>query len=281
MQKLRKIFFETKMTWWRVIVLSLIAAVVTAAVMIVPFLNNTSISYLGVTTEAWFLIALYIILNCQKPLEAGIKTFVFFLISQPLIYLLQVPFSTMGWELFGYYRFWFIMTILTFPGAILAWYVKKDNIWSALLMSVATADAAVSFVQSLTTVLTDFPGELIRVIFTLAEMLLFIFVLLQNKRGRLVCGIITLAVIVATAFTRPHGAPKANCQYELDDTCTWEITETEGYLGRVEVVGNDLEVYADRFSAETVTLTNDRGETAVFYITYAPPNHLNITNITE
>lgn len=281
MQKLRKIFFETKMTWCRVIVLSLIAAVLTAAVLIIPFLNQTSISYLGVTPEAWFVFALYIILNCQKPLEAGIKTFVFFLISQPLIYLLQVPFSTMGWELFKYYKFWAILTMLTFPGAMLAWFVKKDNIWSALLLSVATADAAVSFVQSLTTVLTDFPGELLRVIFTLAEMLLFLFVLLQNKRGRLVCGIITLAVIVATAFTRPHGAPMANCQYELDDTCAWEITETEGYLGRVEIVGNNLEVYADRFSAETVTLTNDRGETAVFYVTYAPPNHLDITNITE
>lgn len=29
----------------------------------------------------------------KKPLESALKTFVFFLISQPLIYLLQVPFS--------------------------------------------------------------------------------------------------------------------------------------------------------------------------------------------
>ncbi len=41
--------------------------------------------------------------------------FFFFLISQPLIYLLQVPFSSMGFELFIYYKYWFIWTLLTIP----------------------------------------------------------------------------------------------------------------------------------------------------------------------
>lgn len=62
-------------------------------------------------------VFLIIMANCQKPLESACKTFVFFLISQPLIYLLQVPFSSMGWGLFGYYWNWFIWTLLTFPMA--------------------------------------------------------------------------------------------------------------------------------------------------------------------
>lgn len=280
MNKLRKIFFETKMTWCRVIVLSLIAAVLTAAVLIIPFLNKTSISYLGVAYEAWFVFALYIILNCQKPLEAGIKTFVFFLISQPLIYLLQVPFSTMGWELFMYYKFWFIVTLMTFPGAIVAWFVKKDNVWSALIMAVATSFISTILAGSLATVVRHFPGELIRTLFMLAELLLFIFVLLKKKRSRLVCGIITLVVLLAACYKSFFIAPAVGDYYGLDDTCQWQIEETDGYVGEVELVGSGLNITATQYSTETVTLTNDRGETLVFYITYDAVNGLKV-NIAE
>ena len=62
-------------------------------------------------------MAMYIILNCDSPLEAGKKTFIFFLISQPLIYLVQVPFSWLHWAIFVYYPTWGILTLFTFPGA--------------------------------------------------------------------------------------------------------------------------------------------------------------------
>ena len=267
--KLNKLFFETKMTWPRVILLAVGSAVLTAAVLIIPFLAKTSISYLGVTPEAWFVPALIIILNCEKPLEAAIKTFVFFLVSQPLIYLLQVPFSSMGWGLFGYYGYWFAITLLTFPGALLAWLVKKNNIFSALVMSVATGFVGMVFAESLAVLLRDFPDMLVRVLFTLLEIVVFIFLLLKGKKGRGVCLTITLLVIVGVLVLRFAGRePVVRYYYELDDGHTWTISDTKGDVGNVEVVEDGLEILANRYSFENVILTNELGETMTLYITY-------------
>ena len=267
--KLNKLFFETKMTWPRVLLLAVGSAVLTAAVLLIPFLAKTSISYLGITPEAWFVPALIIIMNCQKPLEAATKTFVFFLVSQPLIYLLQVPFSSMGWELFGYYRYWFGITLLTFPGAILAWLVKKNNFFSALIMSVATGFVGMVFAESLAVLVRDFPNMLIRVLFTLLEIVVFIFLILKGKKGRAACLTITLLVILGVLVLRFAGRePVVRYYYELDDGHTWTISDTKGDVGNVEVVEDGLEILANRYSFENVILINELGETMTLYITY-------------
>ena len=112
-----KLFGGIDMKWWKVIVLAVASAVITFIFLVVPIFENTSFYNMGVTFEAWILLAVFIMANCKKPLESALKTFVFFLISQPLIYLFQVPFSNMGWGLFMYYRYWFYWTLLTFPMA--------------------------------------------------------------------------------------------------------------------------------------------------------------------
>ena len=89
---------------------------------------------MGETLEEWIFFAVIIIANAQKALlTRRFKTFVFFLISQPLIYLLQVPFSWQGWGLFQYYKYWFILTLCTFPAAYIGWYIRKKN-WLSLLI---------------------------------------------------------------------------------------------------------------------------------------------------
>ena len=116
MEKL-KFFSSQKMSWLKVIIFSISTAVLTAVLNLIPFLNNTSFQDIAISYECWILFAIYIIVNCQKWYEAALKTFVFFLISQPLIYLIEVPFDDMGFQLFTYYKFWFILTLLTLPGA--------------------------------------------------------------------------------------------------------------------------------------------------------------------
>ena len=277
MKALRKLFFETKMTWKRVIVLAVGSAVLTAAVLLIPGLKETSASYLGVTIEAWFIFALLIVLNCQKPLEAAMKTFVFFLISQPLIYLIQVPFSDRGWELFQYYPYWLKITALTLPGAAIAWFVKKDNIISALILSVATGYIGATLVASGFTVVQSFPGELIRTVFCLLEILLFLFVLLKNKRSRIVCAVLTLAVMVVFGYYKLSGrADIYLSSYELPAGHTWEIQDTEGYIGNVEIKEGGLDILAKKYSYETVTVVNELGEEIELYMTYDPVEGLTI-----
>ena len=99
-----KIYGGLKMSWFAVILYAVGAAILTAAVLIIPVFKDTSVERIGVHLEAWIFFAVIIMANCKKPLESALKTFVFFLISQPLIYLLQVPFSWQGWGLFAYYK---------------------------------------------------------------------------------------------------------------------------------------------------------------------------------
>ena len=78
----RKLFGGIKMTWKVTLAFAVIAGVFTAAMAIcVP--NGNSFHQIAVTLEAWILCAIVIITNCETPKEAALKTFVFFLISQP------------------------------------------------------------------------------------------------------------------------------------------------------------------------------------------------------
>ncbi|MBQ5687389.1 MAG: hypothetical protein IIV23_06755, partial [Ruminococcus sp.] len=128
-----KVYGGLPMGWPVVILYAVGTALLTTAFLLIPIFENTSFYRVGVTLEAWVFFAVIIMANCKKPLESALKTFVFFLISQPLIYLLQVPFSQMGWGLFMYYRYWFMWTLLTFPMAFVGWYIKKRN-WLSLLI---------------------------------------------------------------------------------------------------------------------------------------------------
>ena len=97
-----KVYGGLPMGWPVVILYAVGTALLTTAFLLIPIFENTSFYRVGVTFEAWVFFAVIIMANCKKPLESALKTFVFFLISQPLIYLLQVPFSQMDWGLFMY-----------------------------------------------------------------------------------------------------------------------------------------------------------------------------------
>ena len=75
---------------------------------LIPALHYSSFHTIVVSFEVWILFGIIIIMNSKSNLDSALKCFVFFLISQPLVYLIQVPFSELGWMLFGYYKFWFI-----------------------------------------------------------------------------------------------------------------------------------------------------------------------------
>ena len=130
-----KLLGGLNMSWLTVILFAVGTAVITSVFLIVPLFKNSSFELMGVQYEAWIFFAVIIMANCKKPLESACKTFVFFLISQPLIYLFQVPFSLLGWGLFGYYRFWFILTLLTFPAAFVGWYITRKNWLSVLILA--------------------------------------------------------------------------------------------------------------------------------------------------
>ena len=78
------------MSWKNVILMAIVTAIITAVLKLLPFLNGTSFQDIAINLECWILFAVFIIVNCKNYKDAAIKCFVFFLISQPLIYFTEV-----------------------------------------------------------------------------------------------------------------------------------------------------------------------------------------------
>jgi len=196
MKQLERLFFHTKMTWPRVLLFALVCGIVPGVLMLPAALADTSLQQPGITFEFWIFAALLIILNCEKPTEAGIKTFVFFLISQPLIYLVQVPFASMGWQLFSYYPRWGILTLCTLPGGMIAWYCRKDNLPAVLIFSVANFLLCVSLARFVRTTVQHFPHLLLTDLFIIAEITGFILLLFRRRTTRAAAFVLTAGMLL-------------------------------------------------------------------------------------
>ena len=193
------------MSWPAVILFAVGAALLTFAVLMIPAFEKTSVIRIGETVEAWILFAVIIMANCKKPLESALKTFVFFLISQPLIYLLQVPFSWMGWGLFQYYGHWFILTLCTFPAAFLGWYIKKKNWLSLLILLPVLGLLTYYYVDGFQTAFRHFPRLLLMAVFCLAQVLLYLYAFTEKLWQRLVGLLVPLAAVLVIMFTKTPG----------------------------------------------------------------------------
>lgn len=195
----KKLKLEGFFTWPKLIAFALIMGIYTALMaMFAP--DGSSFHDIAVTAEWWVLPAILIIVSCKKPLEAAVKTFVFFLISQPLVYLIQVPFSWMGWGLFSYYKYWFMVTLLTFPGAFIGWFIKKDKWYSGVILAVMTGLLAITGVTYAKGFVTSFPNHLLSTIYCFAMIPILIFGILKDKFAKIITTVITVIAIIVMVF---------------------------------------------------------------------------------
>ena len=229
---LKKLFGGIKMTWPRLILFAVISGIVTALIaMLVP--QGNSIKQIAVTFEAWIVLAIIIVVNCETPLEAACKTFIYFLISQPLVYLIQVPFSSMGWKLFGYYTYWFYWTLATFPGAFIAWYIKRDGWLGAVIHSVALIALIWFGIGYLKQLIGNFPHYLIATLFCFGIVPVLIFSVHSNKVARLTASVIAaaaFAVLMVLTFTG-YNSNAYSVSIGLDEK---QFPVTEGWTAELE-----------------------------------------------
>ena len=263
MEKVKKYFGEFNMTWPRVILLAIITAVITAVLKLIPALNGTSFQDIAVNLDCWFLFAIFIIVNCKKCTEAMLKCFVFFLISQPLIYLIQVPFAGMAWGLFGYYKYWFILTVLTIPGAAVAWQLKRKDWLSVLVLSVATGYLAFMSVTYLHSVMQNFPHHLLSCIFCFVLAVFLILVLLEKKKQRIVAFLIAAVIFLGSfmifVMGVSFGMGDGSMSLTLDEG-NWTYTLEDDSIVSVEIEGgNYIILTAKHNGSTTLRLTREDG----------------------
>ena len=264
MEKIQKYFGKLNMTWPRVILLAIITAVYTALINQVPFLKDTSFQDIAIYLEWWILFAVFIIVNCEKWWEASLKCFVFFLVSQPLIFLIEVPFYEYGWEIFQYYDYWFKITLLTLIGAVIAFQLKKKNWLSVLVLSVATGYLSAASVRYFRAAMANFPNHLLSSIFCLALAVFFVFVLLDKKKHRIAA--LTVIAVVVIAFVSFTGIDKS--KEILLDEGSWTYSLEEESVVVVEITdGNHVMLTAKRDGSTFIRFENADGTEQNYYIT--------------
>ena len=144
MEKVKKLFGGIDLTWKKVIIFSIIAGVYTAIMSMLPIVKDTSFEDIKVSFEVWILFGIIIIMNSKSAKDSALKCFVFFLISQPLVYLIQdvIKHSNL---FMAYYRNWIVWTILTIPMGFIGYFMKKDKWWGLVILTPMLVPVLVQF----------------------------------------------------------------------------------------------------------------------------------------
>ena len=191
MKILDKVFGNLHITWTRIILSGILCGTYTGIVMTIPALKNTSFQDIGKGFEWWILFAMLIIANSKSPIESACKTFIFFLISQPIVFLIQPN----GIDLFHrYYGGWFIWTLFTFPMAWIGWYTRKNNIPAVLILSpmlILLISHFLSYIRM---------QHILSVIFCFVEFMILIFAIFKEKKHRILAVIVSITAEIILEF---------------------------------------------------------------------------------
>ena len=198
MEKIKKLFCGTDLSWKKIIIMAIVAGVYTAIMAILPIAKNTSFEDITITIEVWVLFGIFIIMNSKSAKDSSLKCFIFFLISQPLVYLLQVPFSTLRWQIFIYYRYWFIWTLLTIPMGYIGYYMKKDKWWGLVILTpILILIGKYGYSMHLGELIYSFPCHLLTILFCIVTMLAYPILIFNNKKIKITGIIISILIIFA------------------------------------------------------------------------------------
>ena len=206
MERIKKVFGGIELTWKKLIMFAIIAGVYTAIMAMIPIAKDTSFSDLTVTFEVWILCGIFIIMNSKSAKESAVKCFVFFLISQPLVYLIQDVINHS--QLFNtYYRYWFIWTIATIPMGFIGYYMKKDKWWGLLILTPMLIMLGGELGRYISFTMFSFPRHLLTTIFCIATLIVYPLAIFNNKKikiiGVTISGLIIIAMIIFNFLKQP------------------------------------------------------------------------------
>lgn len=224
MGKLKKLFSGINLTWPKLLIFAIIAGVYTAIMALLPITHDTSFADISISFEVWILFGVIIIMNSKSAIDSALKCFVFFLISQPLVYLVQVPFSQQGFGLFRYYNYWFIWTVLTLPMGFIGYFMKKDKWWGLLILTPVLLLLGGHYLMFIEETVFSFPYHLLSCLFCLVTLLIYPICIFKNKKIRIAGAIISAVIILTTSvigFANPvtYNTTLPSGEVTIDDTC--------------------------------------------------------------
>ena len=193
---MKKLFGNINLTWPKVIIMAIVIGIYTTIMAMIPAVRDTSFSDLTVTFEVWILFGIFIIMNSKSAKDSAIKCFIFFLISQPLVYLIQDV--ILKSNLFNqYYKYWFMWTVACIPMGYIGYYMKKDKWWGLLILTPMLVLLGKEYSGYLSETMFSFPRHLLTTIFCLSTLIIYPLAIFKNKKVRIAGLIISLLIIVS------------------------------------------------------------------------------------
>ena len=130
---------DIDLSWGKFFLFTISVSIISGLLAVVPAFKNTSLSDSVNTLEWWILFGVFVIVGSSSKTDSAIKCFLFFLISQPLNYLVRVPFYSGGFAIFHRYPRWFVATLFTLIMGYIGYRIKEDSFLSVLILSPVTA----------------------------------------------------------------------------------------------------------------------------------------------
>lgn len=245
---LKKVFGGLNISWPVIVIWAVVAGIYTGLMARAPYVQDTSLTDICATFESWVLFAAIIVTNTKTPWESALKCFVFFLISQPLVYLVQVPFA--GWSIMGYYKNWIIWTIATLPLGFAGHYITKNNVVAVIVMAAGSAFLAFHAATFLHEALTNPPWHILSFLFCVALILAMIFGCFEPGVFRKVSLGLAAAFLAFAIFfaINPRIDITYNLAYfddEIEITPDCQISSANEKIATTEIV----ELYEGNYSA--------------------------------
>ena len=194
---MKKLFGGFTIKWPAVIVFAIVAGLWTGAMNSIPATENTSLRDIAISYEWWVIFAFIVATNNDKAWKAALKVFVFFLISQPLVFAVEVLAHSVEPDMAWYYyrTVWGPATLFTLPGGFVAYFAKKQNVLGCIVLGLACTIQLLLGVHYTLEAAANPPFHAASAAVCYISMLVMVFQLQENGRRKL------LALLVAAAVT--------------------------------------------------------------------------------
>lgn len=281
MQALKTLFGGLNMTWPKVIIFSLICGVYCGVVNQIPVLADTSITDIAVTWEGWVVLALIIATNCKSPLESCLKCGVFFLISQPLVYLVEMP--MLGAYPWHYLNMWAPMIAASFVAGFLAYFLRKQKWYGFVIMfCIVLLISVLGFAYAQVVAMGGFPRHLLTVLFDIAAPIVLAFALREATWERIVCAIAAVAIVCAGFAWGLLGSLDSYASEPLPQGTTWTgVSWNAGCVDDIQIEGDgddqQISIHARSIGEGTIQVNDEKGETITFLVSVSSDGAIHVT----
>ena len=240
---MKKIFGGINLTWKKLFEFAILIGIYTGIIAMIPMLKDTSFNDITVTFEVWIFFGIFIIMNSKSAKDSALKCFVFFLISQPLVYIVQDLINHSNLFM-TYYRFWIGWTIACIPMGFIGYYMKKDKWWGLLILTPIMILLGSEYSGYLSRTMFFFPRHLLTSLFCVVTLIVYPLVIFKNKKVRIVGEVINVIIIILMSAICLINPPKYSTDlfsngdtYQFDDT--YKVYLKDSKYGNLSIEYND------------------------------------------